>query len=600
MKKHLLLSIAVIGGATQVARADFEDTIAGKTHYTVEPVYDSVSPEHLTGFRERMLARQDGFGGAFQAVVFGGRTRKEADLGVWFYPCPNKCELVVSEGPLFDAAGVAVATGGGASFITQTQDVLANHFDIRTVDGTFESTIRFRPTQSFVGGAFSWRQELWTRANETQGLWFEAVLPVVHVKNRLGFSETVINDGGGANPDPAIIQGTVVQPNMSSAFTRAALCNGQTLDCCTSSCPSSCSPSCSPSCSSICRDGNTRDCCFSSCESSCNSCPSSCSSLVCNSTCTPDCETTALANAELLLWYDYVREERCRFGQCLGVVFPTSDDPDSPRTIWSPIAGSRHWGIEWGHSAAFEMFAGDEWAISAAFDYRTYYLFKRKECRIFDLCGKPWSRYMRFHQSAAAAAAQDTTVAPFVNGTFSPSAGSCFTTFAVDVHPRTRTEFNAGFAFDWRKFQGEIGYHLTARQSERIKFCCSDDAFSFGIAGGDVGFITANTQSNANIKMWDFCEISDDVDWTAIATTGDITTCADLDGTFRPITCGDIDLTTGAHTSTISHKVYGALSYRFDDMEYPLFINVGGAYTFSADNSSVTRWSVWGKIGLSI
>lgn len=596
MKRHLLLSIVLIGGATQIARADFENTLAGKTHYTVEGVYNSVAPEHLTGFRDSMLARQDGFGGAFQAVVFGGRTRKAADLGVWFYPCPGKCNLIVSEGPLFGTT----ATGGGAAFLTQTQDVLANHFDIRTVDGTFQSTIQFRPKQSFVGGAFSWRQELWTRANETQGLWFEAVLPVVHVKNRLGFSETVANDGGGVNGDPAVIQGTTVQPNMTAAFTRAALCNGQISDCCSSS--NSCSSGCSNSCSSSCgaTGSSTRDCFSSGCSSGCSdSCSSGCSSsLVCNSTCTPDCDSTALANAELLLWYDYVREEHCRFGQCLGVVFPTSADADSPRTIFSPIAGSRHWGIEWGHTAAFEMFMGETWAISAAFDYRTYYLFKRRECRTFDLCGKPWSRYMRFHASEAAAAAQDTTTAPFTNGTFSPSAGSCFTTFAVDVHPRTRTELNGGFSFDWRKFQAEVGYHLTARQSESIK-CLGVDSFAAGIAGGDLGLITANTQSNANIKMWDYCEIADDKDWSGIAG-GDVATCDDLTNTYRPITVGDIDLTTGAHTSTISHKVYGALSYRFDEMEYPLFINVGGAYTFSADNSSVTRWSVWGKIGLSI
>jgi hypothetical protein len=65
------------------------------------------------------------------------------------------------------------------------------------------------------------------------------------------------------------------------------------------------------------------------------------------------------------------------------------------------------------------------------------------------------------------------------------------------------------------------------------------------------------------------------------------------------LTIADLDFESAAHPCMFTHTVYGYVGVHFDDWCRPTFMGVGASYEFGPDNSSLDRWMVWGKIGMS-
>ena len=63
---------------------DYE--ITSRSYLSVRQPFQSASPEMVSAFRsERAHAREDGFGGAAQIVLFGGNSTNSDDLGRFFF-----------------------------------------------------------------------------------------------------------------------------------------------------------------------------------------------------------------------------------------------------------------------------------------------------------------------------------------------------------------------------------------------------------------------------------------------------------------------------------------------------------------------------------
>lgn len=594
-RKQLLGALAFFGAASSV-RADHQDNVTNKTRFVVERHYTSCSPEHLTGWRHayknhRMMAREDGIWGSFMVVGFGGKTRENDKAGEWgeyFGICgKGSCcrPLIVSESGACDTliGGTAMLpapspiTGGGAAWLANTHDILSQNLGIRTTSGTFQSEISFAPKQSYGGAAFTYRQAL--SSNEDKGWWIEAIVPVLHVKTKLCFNEKVITTGGAAQTGYAANARTFFKGGVTNHDLKFCKI---TDDCCDKDC-CECDTSC---CKATTRGNDCNDCCDKSCE-------------CCDDEC--GCDETRVANLEINIGYDWVRNECCRYGSHFGVVFPTGNE-GSARRFMPVVSGHDHWGIQWGNSMGFKLWEGDDAAFGIAFDHRSVYLFENDVCVCFDLCCNPWSRFMPFSANA-----QATTTAPGANSL----------TRRVDVTPRTVHEANSALMLDYNDwFNFEIGYHLTCRQSEKLELC--NTASVGGIAGSSAGLTqnnaTIRTRSLEDLTNMGICQqILDDKDHSTLCNRnndgniciGTVDTNNDAfspNATDRhiPITPTAADLQTAAHPTTISHKVYGAFNFAYDENEYPFWGGIGGAYTFSADNTSNTRWSVWGKLGISL
>ena len=60
----------------------------------------------------------------------------------------------------------------------------------------------------------------------------------------------------------------------------------------------------------------------------------------------------------------------------------------------------------------------------------------------------------------------------------------------------------------------------------------------------------------------------------------------------------DIDLNSAAHPSVVAFSVYGSGSV-YRDSDHTQLYEIGGCYHFSADNSAINQWSVWGKFQIT-
>lgn len=206
----VLLSISVITLSLNAA-CDISDSslyeATSKTTLAIHPLFVSQSPEMVSGFRnDRNNTRENGRGGAFQAVLFGSRTSNSDDLARYFFPDAQESLIAAEDFPT------------PAPGFTRTKNLLAQDFNIFTETGAFESVIKIAPEQSVIGLGLHYRQSFWKNSDRGRGFWLSVSAPIMHVKNSMNFCENVINDGGGADE----AANNVVVANMTQAFSQPA------------------------------------------------------------------------------------------------------------------------------------------------------------------------------------------------------------------------------------------------------------------------------------------------------------------------------------------------------------------------------------------
>jgi hypothetical protein len=533
MKKRILL-LSLLGIGFNTAANDSHNANAtSKSFFAVNPQYSLGRPEHLSLYRqERMVARKDGEWGCLQGVVFGGKSTKSKDLARYFMPF-NKCCLKIAEGPSQITAGdPGIYQGGAATFKDDTYDILAQNFNIQTLERNFQSTICFCPQQKYAGGAFNYRQSI--SDNEEKGLWFDITIPILHVKNCMGLTENITSESapiilppdlegvlGAAASTP--VSGSV--ENMKKAFNQSSWKYGKISPCAL--------------------------------------------------------EKTGVADIEARIGYESVREDMCRYEGFLGVIFPTGNHVKG-KYVFEPIVGrGHHWGILWGSGIGFDLWQNDHAMIQIAIDTYSNYLFEAKEVRSFDIVDKQWSRYINVFTDSTA-----TTTTPGIN-TF---------TKCMKIKPRGTYQINTAFIFKYKKFDLELGFNGLSRQSEEGCLACKwEEGPAIAGVDGAEGLTPASSMNNANMRIWNYTLVSQDIDYSVISSDFNSNTAQ-----YKPLKLSDLNLNSALHPSTLAYTAYGALGYNCEEREYPCFAGLGASYQFSADNTSMTRWSVWGKVGVSI
>jgi hypothetical protein len=225
IKKSLMLCIALIGSIASTGFANCPSSCntacntttvsscstkncgcpgSAKTFLEVRPLYQSVRPELMSQFHNDVMFTEEGIGGAFDIVAFGGRSTKPERLASYFLPfC--KTQLSVSE---------AADTGA---------DLLATNFNIFTVDGAIGSALAFTSTLSFAarrseaGLGLHYKQGFGFNEARTAWWYVDINAPITWVRNQFCMTERVGNTGGGVNPN---VPGAVA--NMTAAFNQTA------------------------------------------------------------------------------------------------------------------------------------------------------------------------------------------------------------------------------------------------------------------------------------------------------------------------------------------------------------------------------------------
>lgn len=499
-----------------------------RTFFSLKSPYQTTSPELIVHFRDRMDAAEDGFGSAIQIVPLGGRSTSPNDLSSYFMP---NCQTILS--------------------ISEQQqsdtDVLAGQLNIKTVNGNFESTIRFCPQSSVVGAGFTWRQRI-CEGDNGHAIFGYVSAPVLRVKSQMNLSEIVINDGGGLNEAfsaaSETINGFPLVANATEAFMQSAWKCGKINDCC--------NPTTNSARANCCSHSKTR-----------------------------------LAHLELALGYEWLEEETCNLESFFGVTVGTGNRPCG-EFLFEPIVGNNgHTGVFWGSRVGMEFWHHDteDRGLWFYIDYTGRYLFERREHRLVDVKYKPWSRYMTVYLNEAQA--QQASTLCGLGGT-SETQGLVLGTpgvnvFCLDlkVKPRFTHMFNSAFTYRGACIEAEAGYNYFGRDSECVKIgCCPfPDQLAFKSIPEGCGF-TDNVQTIGNI--FNDANVQPVTNYTS-----------------NIITMDDLDFESATHPNTVVHTIYASLAYRWDERECPLFAAFGGSYEWGPDNTTMRRWMLWGKLGTS-
>lgn len=403
MKQSLKLALST-AAASLVFTARPDGAAIARSYFVVRPLFQSVMPERESFFRnDRMTEREDGYDGTFEAVVFGGKSTNPQKMAQYFLPW-EKCQLTFLE---YDGD----ANGGNYDVLNRDSfNIDASHFNIRTVNGNFKSTVTFAPRQSFVGAGFAWKQLLTRKCDGTPGFWLEASFPVVHIRNTMGMCEVVTSSGGGAVDANGLDDAPFVA-NVTQAFRQSNWKYGK-IDC----------------------------------RSSCM-------------------EKTGVAEIQLMLGYNTVNGERAHLNSYVGLVIPTSNK-QNPAYLFSPVVGNGcHAGIMFGSNLGFDVWSCDQHTISFELSTNSRYLFANHQVRSFDLYDKQWSRYMAMYANTdQASTASDDALQ------FSGVSGINVMTKCVQVTPRFWFDMNSAIVYTNSDcpWMAEAGWNFFGRQAEKV------------------------------------------------------------------------------------------------------------------------------------
>jgi hypothetical protein len=349
-------------------------------------------------------------------------------------------------------------------------------------------------------------------------------------------------------------------------------------------------------------------------------------------------DKTALAEITAALGWNFVRRENFLFGLNIRAAAPTGNAPHG-KYLFEPIVGNgKHWELGGGLNSWWTWWKScdEDRNLTVYLDAYATHMFKARQCRTFDLVGKPLSRYMlamKFSTTVADLTAGSpvlSSVAPtaqFANE-FTPLAN--LTTLPVDVSYAVQGEVVLKFAYTHCNFQWDLGYDFWGRSCAKIQKRCNNtfqdnvwglkgDAFAYGFAAGATAPVIATTgtplsatESAATIFAgtngyptgitpfsWNQ---NGGVDTPQLAWNGnglgsvelvthqigdtlaDLAAWRQVNTSVPPVllTSADID-TCSAQTKGISNKIFTHFNYTWRDCEcWTPYLGIGGEVEFGS------------------
>lgn len=355
--------------------------------------------------------------------------------------------------------------------------------------------------------------------------------------------------------------------------------------------------------------------------------------LECARICPRSKTKTQLAELRAAIGYNFLLNEDYHLGLNIQVTAPTGNDT-KPDFLFNPQNGNDdHWELGAGLSAHFVFWRSDdeERHFSFNLDANVTHMFKNRQRRCFDVCGKPLSRYMLTERLGEPVidgligsdisqevnpANQQTPSAQF-KAEFTPLAN--ITDFDVDVSVGVNADLAFWFNYISGPWNWDFGYNFWARSCEKIRLdsdckTFKEDTWAFKGDAWVYGYMTDNEGGSAADRLQQFEPVAlsatmskatinggdnlgkkgvDSTDLTAIGTPFDIArrnpnidkpqfayagdadkTRLDIDRTFDRHQRTSIDPIfikqkdiNFARVKGISHKVFSHLGYTWEDKD---------------------------------
>ena len=444
---------------------------------------------------------------------------------------------------------ITVGEDASQSAVSRTRDINAFHLGVLTDDVLSPTTYQAAETAGYTNLTFESKVAFCPRQTVMgiglayqqrlpKRFWWDIAAPIQSIKNLLGVKEYIYNKGGG-------VGGNVDVPNGYFANALCAL-------------------------------------------GDCNA------NLKYGRIVSREMKKTRLSHIELRVGREISEGDINPFGGFVGLYIPCGNKPLA-YYMFEPVVGNNgHWAFMLGGYGKVELLRDDrDRTFTTYYHALTRYFAPNHQRRSFDLKGKPWSRYLKVWKNDndgqnLAIADLNSHLDYLIN----------YTTLCVQVQPLYSYDFNIAFDYRDRGFHAEAGYNFYARKAEEIRF---DRPMN-----GEVGLLALHEYLSGNDavpRTYQGCTIENEILKPNVARYVDEVinpNGVNAYTTFIPITVDDLNPNSGASPACISQTIYAALGYEWRDLKFPTFINGGASYEFTNDNTSVRRWTIWFKFGVSI
>ena len=304
-----------------------------------------------------------------------------------------------------------------------------------------------------------------------------------------------------------------------------------------------------------------------------------------------DCDTTGarsttrLTDIQTNIGYNFsFSNNDYSLGLFARLVIPTGNRPQG-EWLFEPIAGNgHHWELGGGINGSARFWHNTDDTKQAGFyvDGTLTHLFATRQNRVFDLIGKPLSRYM--------------TAAHFVDGIVTEHAPLAnLTSCAMKVSVGVQADIVMLFNYTSHNWSYDCGYNLWTRSCET--FHCSSD---------NCADCCGKCIIQKGSEEWGISTIGS----TETMSLSTIVEKAAADVTPMFITDNDIDY-NGARTKGITNKLFVHVAYSWLNHTAIPYIGLGGDVELGSKvnccllekscckNLALSQWSVWLKGGVS-
>lgn len=564
--------------------------------------YFSITPEYQKSFRASNIAQS----------LFGDALINTAGATTGRNNCNDKCAQTV------------LVQGSDLPDRNEKAWVAQNFY----LPNDFDGALTFKPTISnfvldfnFYGGLDMC----------VKGMYFRVYAPFVHTKWNLNMTETVKNAGtsfkdsnfttateffAGKTPPDLTLKGGATDADNINVIRNPLLVQKMN--------------------GSVSQDGN------------------------CESKCSNGATKNGFGEIRGEFGWDFLRCDNYHLGFYAAAAAPTGTKPKAC-LLFEPIVGNnKHWELGAGFTGhwATAICGNENHNIGVYADMVVTHLFKAKEHRVFDLKGKPLSRYML-------AAKMDAEVTNGLVGTPAVPALQANTQFAnvytpianltaqdVNVSVGAQVDLTAWLNYNGCGFNVDLGYNLWLQTCEKIA-CASKcgpalrgAANTWVIAGDSVpyGIDTATitntsiftplsfSQSEATLNSAPDEGLTQNfgVDNPQFALAGATplnsplntvaTTPKPINLSNPPVYLTEALINNDQTSKAMSHKVFANVGYTWDDACWSPSLNIGGEAEFGSSRkcedkcpttttkkadcsdclkSAVSQWGVWAKVGLA-
>jgi len=198
-----------------------------------------------------------------------------------------------------------------------------------------------------------------------------------------------------------------------------------------------------------------------------------------------NCELTKVRIADIRasFGYNFTLKEKSHAGVFLHIAAPTGNRPKSCYLFEPMVGNGKHWELGIGFTGSYVFWESkeyDERYMGVWVDATLSHLFKDCQCRSFDLCCKPNSRYMLLAQMGpntdpklfAGEEEPGTEVKYRYQKNLIPAIN--WSTFNVDVKIDIQADIAIKLGYVRENWSFDLGYNLWARTGEKFCIDCCD------------------------------------------------------------------------------------------------------------------------------